>query len=201
MKTFYCLIGMKHSGKTTVGKIIANRLKLRFFDLDSYTEAAYTLDRIGAGELNPGKRLTCREIYRRFGKEQFMEYEAAGAAEILKEAAETGGVCALGGGSIENPGVMRAFEGNALFIYIDEKEEILFERIERSGIPPFLAGPDPGREFHTLFKKRTRLYKRRADLWIEAAGEDPEKIASRIMQEIQGREMHRWAKEHNHGRE
>jgi shikimate kinase len=202
MKTLYCITGMKHSGKTTAGKLLAERLHLPFYDLDSYTEAAY---RDGAVPVQPVRRapaeaadrppaLSCREIYRKFGREGFAAFEAAGAAKLLSEASDTGGVCAFGGGSIENPEVIPLFAGIGLFIYIDEKEDVLFERIRRKGIPPFLSGPDPKTAFHELYKRRTRLYEEHAALRISARGEEPEKIVRRILEKLQ-------EKGENHGRE
>lgn len=201
MNTLYCITGMKHSGKTTAGKLLAERLHLPFYDLDSYTEAAY---RDGAVPVQPVRgipasadrrpALSCREIYRKFGREGFTAFEAAGAAKLLSEASDTGGVCAFGGGSIENPEAIPLFEGRGLFIYIDEKENVLFERIRRKGIPPFLSGSDPETAFHELYKRRTRLYEEHADLRISARGEEPEKIVRRILKKLQ-------EQGENHGRE
>ena len=201
MNTLYCITGMKHSGKTTAGKLLAERLHLPFYDLDSYTEAAC---RDGAVPVQPVRRvptsadrrpaLSCREIYKKFGREGFAAFEAAGAAKLLSEASDTGGVCAFGGGSIENPEAIPLFEGRGLFIYIDEKENVLFERIRRKGIPPFLSGSDPKTAFHELYKRRTQLYEEHADLRISARGEEPEKIVRRILEKLQ-------EKGENHGRE
>ena len=201
MNTLYCITGMKHSGKTTAGKLLAERLHLPFYDLDSYTEAAC---RDGAVPVQPVRRvptsadrrpaLSCREIYRKFGREGFAAFEAAGAAKLLSEASDTGGVCAFGGGSIENPEAIPLFEGRGLFIYIDEKENVLIERIRRKGIPPFLSGSDPKTAFHELYKRRTQLYEEHADLRISARGEEPEKIVRRILEKLQ-------EKGENHGRE
>jgi shikimate kinase len=202
MKTLYCITGMKHSGKTTAGKLLAEGVYLPFYDLDSYTEAVYRdgavpaqTDR-GIATKAAGRRpaLSCREIYRKFGREGFMAFEAVGAARLLSEATDTGGVCAFGGGSIENPKIIPLFEGRGLFIYIDEKEDVLFERIRRNGIPPFLSGPDPEGAFHELYKRRTRLYEEHADLRIGACGEEPEKIVRRILEKLQ-------EQGENHGRE
>jgi shikimate kinase len=170
-------MGMKHCGKTTLGRMLAEREGRVFIDLDGYAEALVSRQR--------GCPLTLREIYRDEGREAFQALEAESLACLMADYPEDGrrAVLALGGGTIENPEALAAFTGSCLFIYLEEDEDVLFRRIQASGIPPFLAGDDPRGAFHLLYEKRTALYRGKADLTIHTGGKNPgeilEDIASR----------------------
>jgi shikimate kinase len=160
-------MGMKHCGKTTLGRMLAARRGEAFIDLD---EAA---EEFAARQW--GRRLSVREVYRAGGKEAFQALEA----EVLRKiAADFSGeksavVLALGGGTIENAAGLAAIENRGVFVFLDEDEEVLFARIASSGIPPFLEGDDPRAAFHRLYAARTALYRERAGITLNMRGKNP----------------------------
>ena len=79
------LVGYRGSGKTTVGRMLADRLGVGFVDLDERIIAA-------AGK-------TIREIFADHGEPGFRDHESRLLAEVLAEGGE--GVVSLGGGAIE----------------------------------------------------------------------------------------------------
>jgi shikimate kinase len=216
------LIGIKHCGKTTVGRLIAGKWGVPFFDLDDLVEKACTEQ--------TGSLLSCRDIYREYGKPGFLRYEEEAAKRLVDLTYGPGGssggvsgaagtvanfaaggasgappgtvaVAALGGGTIENRRAMTVLEGFGLFVLLDAAPEVLFERIKRKGIPPFLAAnpgtpgtgraggvPDGGRDIYAkfleLYRRRMELYRERADILIDTRGKAPREIAEEAAGEI-----------------
>lgn len=207
------LTGVKHCGKSTVGRLLAEEWGVPFFDLDDLVETNCADE--------TGRTLSCRDIYREYGKPNFIRYEAA-AAERLKELAGSrssgsgpvsriAAVAALGGGTAENREAISALESFGLFVLFDADPEELFERIKRGGIPPFLLSkpgrmdeqqseglrPVPGSpgggvekerdiygRFLELYVRRMKLYKRRADIIIDIRGKNPREITGETAREI-----------------
>mgnify|MGYP006302541969 CR=1 FL=1 len=128
-------MGMKHCGKTTLGRRLASEWGLPFFDLDDVIVALYRKE---SGI--PKQDLSIRDVYRKTGKAGFQRLEAAGAEYIISNKAtpdvpvhrtgvhRTGteeplkgaliGICALGGGTIENSAAMEHFSIYGYFCYI-----------------------------------------------------------------------------------
>ncbi|MDR1931242.1 MAG: shikimate kinase [Spirochaetales bacterium] len=177
------LMGMKHCGKSTLGRLLAPRLDAVFADLDERAEELFAR--------KTGQRLSAREIFRTQGREAFMALEA----EALREICKTGGrapqfaqVVAWGGGTIENQAALSAAQGRGLNVFLDEEEDVLFRRIAASGIPPFLQGSDPQAAFHRLYEYRTPLYRAAADLIIDMRGLSPREGVEKIMEGLHGRQ-------------
>jgi len=162
----FVLMGIKHCGKSTVGKLIAVRKKIPFFDLDDELEY----------EFSPDRRFSFREIYGTVGISGFHELEIKALKRIdrlnLDEA-----VLSLGGGTVENTEAMNIVEKLGLSVYLKEKEDRLFKRIRETGIPPFLEGDNPSALFHDLYERRDSLYLSHADIIINLDGRNPEDAA------------------------
>jgi shikimate kinase len=155
------LMGMKHCGKSSLGRRLAERLAMDFADLDEFAEGLFAR--------KTGRKLTVREIYRTEGKEAFQALEAEALREICGDSGSSR-IVALGGGTIENAAALQAMEGRGLCVFLDDDEALLFERIAASGIPPFLEGPDPREAFHRLYEYRVPLYRARTDVTIDKRG-------------------------------
>jgi len=59
-------------------------------------------------------------------------------------------------------------------VYLRVAPNVIFDRIERSGIPPFLDAGDPASDFTALYQKRHPRYQNLADLTVDIDGLDPE---------------------------
>jgi len=174
-KNLILLMGMKHSGKSSVGRMLARDLVWKFYDLDQ------KLERIA----DPSGRLSCRKIYGQEGKAAFREYELKAARLVVRLANNTAAVCALGGGTIENEEAMTVLAESGLFVYIEEAAEVLYRRIRRKGIPPFLDPAAPRQSFEKLYQRRTALYEQQADLTVEAAGRNQREICADIINQLE----------------
>lgn len=171
------LMGMKHCGKSTTGKIIAGKKNIPFIDLDDIIEQVFSPDK------QPDKKMTVREIYRKKGKAVFKSLEAE-ALSSLSSTIQKPGVLALGGGTIENREAMRLLKGNTTKIYLEIEESILWERIQKGGVPSFLNKKNPETHFHTLYIERTLLYRVAADIIVSLSTENPDQAAEIIINKI-----------------
>ena len=155
------LFGQKHAGKSTLGRIVAERLGLAFLDLDDLIVELANIDYHPPAE-------DARAVYRRHGAEGFRGFEAEAAsrlAERLAWAPQT--VCALGGGTVQNDSAYGALEAQGHFVYLYVDTDELYRRVSRTGRPAFLTSDDPEEEFRRLAAERDRIYRHRADLVCE----------------------------------
>ncbi len=165
------LMGVKHSGKTSLGRMLAKELNIPFWDLDNLLEEQYRED----------KSLSFREIYKKLGEEGFrdLEYRAVQNFDFTQD-----GVLALGGGTVENIRAMELIKKAQLLIFLDTEESVLWGRIEKNGIPPFLSG-SPETLFHELFIRRRKLYNDTADIILELKDESRETVLTLLEKAIE----------------
>ena len=151
------LCGIKHCGKSTVGKEIAAILDMPLIDSDREIE------------LLDGKNRTCREIFKSEGEEFFRKLEA----EVLEKLASSSekAVISLGGGALSNPYLsseLKAEIGFKLWLEVDDKTA--FQRIKANGLPPFLSETaDPFEAFVAMNRKRRELFAACADAKIDTS--------------------------------
>ncbi len=151
------LTGLKHCGKTTLGKMLAQRCGRPFYDLDDLL----------LQEARKEGFTSVRELYRTAGREKFQEYEAVAAQKACSPDTLDPGVLSLGGGTIENEHALTALKECGRFIYLQVEEKVLFNRIQQGGLPPFLIGPKPAEQlFHQLYQRRNPLYLQHADFIV-----------------------------------
>ena len=169
------IIGMKHSGKTTVGRLVAGELSLPFIDLDNVILSVVDREKNGIFD-------SCRTVYSTFGGDYFRKVEAE-AAGIVAANGETA-VCALGGGTVENTAARAHLRGTGCFVYLRESPDVLYPRVIRGGIPAFLDGEDPYSDFIRLCGIRERSYEKTADITITGLGRTPEDLAREAAEKI-----------------
>jgi shikimate kinase len=167
------LLGMKHVGKSSIGRILAKAFELPFYDLDHQL-----IKKARPGETGA----TAREIYRKEGLEGFQFWEKAAAQELA--GSQKAMILALGGGTIENQPVMEILGNIGIFVYLQEKPEPLFERIQRGGIPPFLDQDHPWESFLELYKERTAMMDAQAEITVALSGAGVKQSAEKVIARI-----------------
>lgn len=160
------LIGYRGSGKTTVGRIVADRLGWNFLDADTVLEERF------------GK--TIREIFAEEGESGFREKESAIVAEL---ATCRDVVLATGGGVIlreENRDALK----NGFVVWLTASAQSLWTRIQADATTaerrPALSGGGL-QEVEELLAKREPLYRQSANLTICVESLSPEEAASAIL--------------------
>lgn len=162
------LTGFMGSGKTTVGRLLSDRLELPFIDLDSEIE-------LRAG-------MSVKEIFERGGEALFrrLEQETLATAVARPEA-----VIATGGGTVTVERNLRLLDEGGVSVWIDPPFSIISQRIGALGKEdrPLFQTEAQALE---LYRQRLPAY-RRADFRLEVdPGEAPEEVAARIALLLEG---------------
>ena len=163
------LVGLKHSGKSTVGRALARDLDVAFFDLDD--EILRLCDYAG----------TIRELYQMVGGSAFRGLEAEAAHALADRSA----VVATGGGTIENDEAMAVLQRVATVVFLDVSIEILVERVFRAGVPAFVDPSRPEDDFREICERRRQRCLGGSDFRIVADDRSPTEIATQIRQYLQ----------------
>ncbi|MCL1468374.1 shikimate kinase [Argonema galeatum] len=161
------LIGMMGAGKTTVGSLLAQQLGYRFFDTDA------VIERVAGGK-------SINEIFTTAGEDAFRQIESQVLAEL---SAYTKLAVATGGGI-----VLRrknwSYLHHGLVVWLDVPVELLIVRLAEDTTRPLLKDADRNIKLQMLLEQRLELYAQ-ADIRVTAdAGETPEQLAARVMEEI-----------------
>lgn len=157
-----------------MGRMLSKEMELPFHDLDDLIL-----------KILPFK-WSVRKWFREKGVDAFKKKEAEALRAYLKEAdGESLSILSLGGGTLENSDALRLLKSSEAGIFIlDEEEEILFERIIRKGIPPFLDGDNPRASFTELYNTRKATLLEQGDHIINIHGLDQQEAAEKAIQVI-----------------
>ena len=161
------LVGPMGAGKTTIGKYLAQHLKLRFADTDSEIEV-----RTGAD---------IPWIFDVEGEEGFRDREQQVVAEMTEW---DDLVLATGGGVVLRPENRIALGGRGFVIYLYATVEEQVRRTRRDRRRPLLQKGDPEQVLRTLMAERDPLYREIADHIIETDACSPRIVAQRLVQEL-----------------
>ena len=175
-KLIIALVGMKHCGKSSVGKIIAKRLAAPFADTDSLIERV------------TGK--TARALFIEGGPTLMAEAEAAACEEAVQIAKNGGAVVSTGGAFCDNERAVAIMREHSVFCLIDADFEVLYSRILRRArregeMPAFLRGDDPKEQFSSIFNARMRKYRLIADITVKSLETaPPQNTAAALLNEL-----------------
>jgi shikimate kinase len=162
------LVGLMGAGKTKIGRRLATRLNLPFFDSDNEIEAA-------AGE-------TIEEIFRNRGEVAFRDGERRVIARLLHQPIH---VLATGGGAFMDPVTRRAIAQRGVSVWLRADLDVLLARVSRRSNRPLLQHSDPRAVLAELITRRHPVYAE-ADLAIDS-GEGPvEQTTTRVIAALAG---------------
>ena len=160
------------SGKTSVGRLVADALGCPFFDLDELIvkEAGKEIPALFAEEGEAGFRSREAKLLK-----QTVSKYAGG--ETLSA------VLALGGGAVTGPGAAALLRDKTLCVWLQASVEALTERLStEASTRPLLAGEMPLSErLATLLEARGPLYEQAAQIVLDTDGATPEELADEII--------------------
>jgi len=158
------LIGMKGSGKTTLGAALARRWGCAFHDVDTLIEAMYACE--------AGRRKPVREIFIERGPQGFARLESHVVCELYLKLDQPGtrAVVALGGRTACNRTIRELLAGIGTLVYLRATPEVLFERVRAAGLPPFLDEEDPRAAFHAVYDERAPQFESAAQITLDVDG-------------------------------
>lgn len=156
MKSNLVLIGFMGSGKSTVGKLLAKALEMKFVDTDLEIEREY------------GK--TVQEIFSEKGETYFreLEHKMAKKLSLINNA-----IISTGGGIILNKQNIDYLKNDAAVFFLDVNKKILYNRLISSKGRPLLEGEELWDKITRVLGERIDRYRAYADFVVKVGNEVP----------------------------
>jgi shikimate kinase len=160
------LIGLMGAGKTTVGRRLANKLKLPFVDADQEIEQA-------AGKTIP-------EIFEEHGEQYFRDGERRVIERLLQDGIK---VIATGGGAYMNDDTRNAIARCGISIWLKADFDLLMKRVRRRSNRPLLQTQDPEAVMRNLIEQRYPVYEQ-ADITVQSRDVPHDQIVASCLQTL-----------------
>jgi shikimate kinase len=164
MRRHLLLVGLPGSGKSHVGREVAEQLGVPLFDIDSL--------------LVREMGMPVEQIFGMVGEPRFREMEHK--AVLAAVAAEEPAMIVPGGGWAAQPGHMHGARTFALLIYLRCMPSTAAKRVEQGEARPLLTGSDPVERMRKLLELREPFYKL-ADFEV-AAERGPEQVLAAVLE-------------------
>lgn len=164
------LVGFMGSGKTTVGRALAERIGLPFIDVDEHIATT-------AGRSVP-------EIFKAEGEVGFRARERAAIRDLI--ALESPAVIATGGGTFIDPKLRQSLRASTHTVYLEANIELVQQRLLEGGghkSRPMLSGPNPELTLRRLLKDRVPAY-REAEVTVPVEGLAVDSIVDRVVSSL-----------------
>ncbi|MUG64738.1 shikimate kinase [Paenibacillus sp. 7541] len=161
------LIGMMGTGKTTVGRLVAERLGFQLLDLDA--------------EIERMEGRTIPEMFAEEGEAYFRKAESRALHNVL---AAKRLVIATGGGAVLNPDNCAAMKQGGWVAALTADAETIIERVRGDANRPLLAG-DVEERVRRIMAEREDKY-RFADVTIDTVGRSADEVATEILTHYRG---------------
>jgi shikimate kinase len=159
------IIGFMGAGKSTVGRILASKLRVGFFDLDEMI--------VG----RTGKSIV--EIFEIEGESCFRRYEQE---ELIRQSSLPAKVLACGGGIILAEENVKVLRDNFYVFYLEISEEEAVRRLSQESGRPLLEGKNVAKTVTHLMEQRSQRYSRTADEIVKANDRTADEIAEEIFE-------------------
>jgi shikimate kinase len=152
MRNNIVLIGFMGSGKTSIGRLIAQRLGFQFIDTDKVV-----VERTG---------LEITEIFAQQGEARFREHETAALSSL---GMYNRAVISTGGGIVLRPKNRELLRELGFVVWLTASEDVIFERVSRNKKRPLLHTDDPRATVHELLEQRREHYAEAAQFVLDSS--------------------------------
>ena len=141
MKKSLVLTGMMGVGKSTIGRLLAKKLRFKFIDVDRLIERQ--------------EKRSIKKIFDVDGEEYFRKIEEKVTLKILKNKSS---IIALGGGAFINNEIRKEIIKNCCSIWLNLSLELLIKRYKRNNKRPLLEGKNLESEVKKILQSRKKIY-------------------------------------------
>ena len=161
------LVGFMGTGKSTVGRVIAQKLGFHFIDTDDVIEQT--------------SKAKISDIFAEHGEVYFrdLESQAVKSVALMKNQ-----VVATGGGVVLRSSNIDLLRTGGPIFCLNATPKAIWDRVRSSQSRPLLRGPDPLKKIETLLDKRAPYYAL-ADHQIETTGVSVDRVANEIISYIE----------------
>lgn len=166
MRKNIVLTGFMGAGKSTVGRILARRLKRKIVDTDDLIER------------ESGMRIS--EIFAEYGEEHFRELEEKIVARV---SALENHVIVTGGGVVLRKKNIQNLRGKGVIIYLHAPPEVLYARVKHQSHRPLLQVKDPLSRMKELIEYRAPFYADN-DITVDTSKLSVEEVAEEILNHL-----------------
>lgn len=161
------LVGMMGAGKTTVGRLLARRLKRELYDSDHEIERRC------------GVRIPV--IFDIEGEAGFRAREAQVIAELCTR---RGIVLATGGGAVLDAENRRRLAASGTVIYLHARPASLWQRVRHDRNRPLLATADPQKKLEQLYAERDPLYREVAAIVVDTGRQSVQALTRDLLAQL-----------------
>ena len=140
------LIGMMGSGKSTVGRLLSEKLNREFIDTDDKIEEFMDY--------------AISEIFESMGEQRFRKMEES---YFLEKSQQSGLIISTGGGIVISPKNRSVLTNSTYSIYLKAHPEFLINRLKKRNKRPLLSGNQP------ILQKLEDIYKSRANFYEQCS--------------------------------
>jgi len=161
-------VGLPGSGKTTIGRQLAQRLGLPFVDSDHVIE-----ERLGC---------SIREYFAREGEDAFRDVEQAVLDDLSQH---HHGVLSTGGGAVLREINRQHLHDRGHVIYLRTLPEDVFRRVRHDTARPLLQVDDPLARLRALYEARDPLYRATAHFVLETGRPAVASLVHKIIMQLE----------------
>jgi shikimate kinase len=161
------LIGFMGTGKSSVGRIVADTLHFTFLDTDEIIES-----RTG---------MSINEIFAQKGEPQFRQLEQLVVEEL---ATKTKTVIATGGGLAVHGDNLAKLKSHSLTVCLWSSPERIYEHVRNQSHRPLLKDPNPVAKIRQLLTARKPFY-RQADVLVNTERRSAREVAQQVIHQFQ----------------
>ena len=163
------MFGFMAVGKSTVGRLLSERLGYAFVDLDT--------------EIARRKGIEVADIFSVYGESGFRELErqAVRSVALLDRR-----VIACGGGAILDPVNLKALRRSSRMVLLTASPEEILRRVSTDSRRPLLNVGNRLVRIHELLEARLPKYREAAELSVDTDGVTPEEVADTVLRGIGG---------------
>lgn len=164
-------VGLMGAGKSAIGRLVAQQLRIPFIDTDA--------------EIERVSRMTISELFAAYGEDEFRALEKRVIKRLLRGGPK---VVSTGGGAFINEGTRRHIKRGGISMWLKADIDVLWERVSKREHRPLLKTENPKATLQALMERRYPIYEE-ADLTILSRDVRKEIIVHEVLEAIVGAEQ------------
>lgn len=165
------LIGFMGAGKSSVAKLLKEKLDMKLVEMDE--------------TIVEEQGISINEIFERYGEQRFRDIESDLVVRIKNEGNT---IVSCGGGVVVRSENTEHMKQSGRIVFLTATPETIYERVKDGNDRPILNGNMNVEYIAGLMEKRRELYERAADVRVATDGKSLEQICEEIIQKVNSRQ-------------